>query len=234
MEPSRKDWLTQRAIRFYDRYGDEIDHLRQLLEVRLNQLALAYTLENKIPRESVKIETRLKTLESFLKKLSRKDWPEFYYPTEVARDLIGSRVICWFLDDCFGMLKYIKESTQFEIEQESIEDYITHPKSSGYRSIHLHTYLAYDRVTKVEGKRQLVTDKFIAEIQLRTKIQDAWAELTHEVHYKEREEIGEEYNTLLSEIATVLASQDRSALVIRNILQRTYPHEKREGFRSKT
>ena len=173
-ELERKDFLTQRAIRFYNRYGDEIDTIRQLLEVRLNQLALAYTLTNDLPRESVHVQTRVKNLSSFLKKLKRKKWPEFYYPTEIATDLIGSRVVCWFLDDCYGMLDLIKSSKQFKIRAKSIEDYIKNPKPSGYRSIHLLSDISYDRVKNLDGKRVVKEDNIVCEIQIRTKLQDSW------------------------------------------------------------
>jgi hypothetical protein len=93
----RRDFLTQRAIRFFNRYGDELDSIGQLIKIRLEQLALAYTLENDLPREAVNVSARIKSLDSFLKKLERKKWPEFYYPTEVATDLVGTRVTCWLL-----------------------------------------------------------------------------------------------------------------------------------------
>ncbi len=229
-ELERKDFLTQRAIRFYNRYGDEIDTIRQLLEVRLNQLALAYTLTNDLPRESVHVQTRVKNLSSFLKKLKRKKWPEFYYPTEIATDLIGSRVVCWFLDDCYGMLDLIKSSKQFKIRAKSIEDYIKNPKPSGYRSIHLLSDISYDRVKNLDGKRVVKEDNIVCEIQIRTKLQDSWGEFTHEVHYKVPGNFEPEYETLVAEIANRLSSEDKSALAIRNILQKKIEEKEHEGF----
>ena len=123
--------LTQRAIRFYNRYGDEVENLRKLLDVRLNQLALAYTTQNSLPRESIQVLSRVKSLSSFLNKLSKKNWPQFYYPTEVATDLVGARMICWFVDDCYQILDSIRHSRQFSTREDSIEDYI---KSNGFYS----------------------------------------------------------------------------------------------------
>lgn len=230
-ELERKNFLTQRAIRFYNRYGDEIDTIRQLLEVRLNQLALAYTLTNDLPRESVHIQTRVKKLSSFLKKLERKKWHEFYYPTEIATDLIGSRVICWFLDDCYGMLDLIKSSKQFKIRPRSIEDYIKKPKPTGYRSIHLLSDISYDRVKNLDGKIVVKEDNIVCEIQIRTKLQDSWGEFTHEVHYKVPGKFEPEYEILVAEIANRLSSEDKSALAIRNILQKKIEEKEHEGFK---
>ena len=68
----RKKILTEKAIRFFDTHATEIDTIRQLLDIKLNQIALAYTLKNNIPRESVKVTTRIKSLNSFIKKTGKK------------------------------------------------------------------------------------------------------------------------------------------------------------------
>lgn len=60
--------LKERAIRFFDRYGKDLEQIRQLLSIRLNQLALAYTIDNNLPPEAIAISTRIKSLKSFLKK----------------------------------------------------------------------------------------------------------------------------------------------------------------------
>lgn len=88
--------LRSRVHRFYARYGKEVEQIAELLQIRLKQLALAYTLNNKLPAEAVRVSARVKTIEPFLKKLENDNWPTFYYPTEVVRDLIGARVVCWF------------------------------------------------------------------------------------------------------------------------------------------
>jgi putative GTP pyrophosphokinase len=230
-ETDRKDFLTQRALRFYNRYDAETEMIRQLLEIRLHQLALAYTLENRLPQEAIQVHSRLKTFSSFISKLERQGWPEFYYPTEVAQDLIGARVICWFLDDCYGILEYIQSSEQFEVQLDSLEDYIETPKDTGYRSIHLLADIVYDRVRKVNGKRKVVSDKMVCEIQIRTKLQDAWAELTHEILYKAPSSFGPDYKVLVAEFANRLFSEDKSAMAIRNILQRVPKEKEHEGFR---
>jgi putative GTP pyrophosphokinase len=115
--------LKERAIRFFDRYGKDLEQIRQLLNIRLIQLALAYTIANNLPYEAVMISTRVKTLKSFLNKLKNKGWPQFYYPNEVASDLVGARVICWFIDDCEGMRKLISSSNHLKVTGD-IEDYI--------------------------------------------------------------------------------------------------------------
>jgi len=225
----RKDFLTQRAMRFFNRYGEDVDSIRQLLEIRLNQLALAYTLENRLPRQAVQVGSRVKTLDSLLRKLERMGWPEFYYPFEVAQDLVAARVVCWFLDDCYGMLDYIQASKQIDVRPDSLEDYIKNPKETGYRSIHLLCDIVYDRVKKVGAKRRVESDKVVCEIQIRTKLQDAWAEFTYEVHYRSPGPLERNYETLVAESASRLASEDRSAVALRKIIQDAGEGKEHEG-----
>jgi len=46
--------LSQQAVRFYYRYGEELESIRQLLHIQLDRLALACTLENRLPRKAIK------------------------------------------------------------------------------------------------------------------------------------------------------------------------------------
>lgn len=231
--------LRERAVRFYNRYGKDLEQIKSLLEIRLTQLALAYTLDNKLPPEAVKVSARVKTLSSFLKKLEKKNWPTFYYPTEVVGDLIGARVVCWFVDDCQGFLKLIKTSHHLKIEPE-VEDYITSPKASGYRSIHLIGNIAYDGIKRDENQEVTLTSQELkCEIQIRTKLQDAWGDVTHEFHYKAKN-FGVEDNSLeelLSDISERLATEDRTLIKFRKAYQRLadekVENKTREGFKER-
>jgi putative GTP pyrophosphokinase len=228
----RRDFLTERAVRFFDCYGDELESTSQLLKIRLDQLASAYTAENELPRKAVWVHSRVKSLKSFLMKLEKTNWPMFRYPTEVITDLIASRVICWFVDDCYGMLDYIQSTKQFRINPLSLEDYIKDPKRTGYRSIHLLADISYDSVKTYRKRRTVVEDRMICEIQIRTKLQDAWAEFTHELHCKVPVKFEADHETAIAEIARRLGAEDRSALAVRNILQRQAEKKELEDFRN--
>jgi putative GTP pyrophosphokinase len=228
----RRDFLTERAVRFFDCYGDELESISQVLKIRLGRLASAYTAENELPREAVHVHSRVKSLASFLRKLEKTDWPMFRYPTDVITDLIGARVICWFVDDCYGMLNYIQATKQFRVKPRTVEDYIGDPKRTGYRSIHLLADVSYDSVKTYRKQRTVVEDKMICEIQIRTKLQDAWGEFTHDVHCRVPAEFQADYETAIADIASRLAAEDRSALAVRDILQRQEEKKELEDFRN--
>ena len=240
-DENKKDFLIQRATRFYEKYGPELEQIAQSLEIKLNQLALAYTMQNKLPRECIIVTSRVKTLKSFIKKLERQNWKAFYNPIQIATDLIGTRVICWFLDDCMGIYDYILKTNQFHILPGSLENYIEKPKKSGYRSIHLLAEVPFDRVKLISNKLKIVPGNMVAEIQVRTKLMDVWADLTHEFHYKAKA-LGIENKHLdgvLKSQSDSLQAQDNAFLNMRNVYQQMVEKEqtkkkKREGFAGKS
>ena len=224
------DFLTKRAIKFYDFYGDEMESISQVLKIRLGGLASAYTVENNLPREAVTIHSRVKSLKSIIMKLEKLDWPWYRHPTEVITDLIGARVICWFVDDCYGMLEYLQATRQFLIKPRSLEDYIRDPKPTGYRAIHVLADVSYDRVKTYKKRRTIVEDRMVCEIQIRSKLQNAWSEFTHEVHCNVPSEYQADYDSTIADIARNLAVEDRSALAVRDILQKLAQKKELDDF----
>ena len=229
-QKEQKDFLTERVIRFYNIYGDELESISQVLKIRLGGLASAYTVENKLPREAVKVQSRVKSLPSFLRKMEKLDWPMFGHPTEVITDLIGARVICWFVDDCYGMLDYIQATNQFLIKPRSLEDFIKDPKPTGYRAIHILADISYDRVKTYQDRRTVVEDRMIGEIQIRSKLQNAWSDFTHAMYVKVPAEFQENYEATIADIASRLSAEDNSALAVRGILQKQAEKKEIDDF----
>jgi len=91
-------------------------------------------------------------------------------------DLMGVRVICPFIEDLAAAENLI--SMQFNVIEREIKGHFTF-KEFGYESTHLLITIP-----------QPIIDKYgypgtdIAEIQIRTILQDAWAEVEHELVYK--------------------------------------------------
>lgn len=232
--------LRARAERFYDRYGIEIEQIADLLAIKLRQLALAYTIEHNLPREAVRVTARVKTLSSFLRKLERQGWPSFYYPTEVVKDLIGARIVVWFLSDAEGILESIRGSHHFEVVNDDlhpVKNYIANPQPAGYRAIHIFTSITYDRIANAGKKTVIVPEEMLCEVQIRTRLQDAWADITHEFFYKAKDEgvAHPEYESLLADISERLCIEDKTFIKFRDAYQRLADEKekagRREGFR---
>lgn len=230
IQKDQMDFLTERAIRFFNIYGDELESISQILKIRLANLASAYTAENKLPCEAVSVQSRVKSLTSFLRKLEKLNWPMFGHPTEMIMDLIGARVVCWFVDDCYGMLDYIQATNQFLVKPRSLEDYIKDPKLTGYRAIHILADVSYDRVKSRQNQRTIVEDQMVCEIQIRSKLQNAWSDFTHAMYIKVPAELQEDYDTAISDIANRLSVEDNAALAVRDILQRQTEKKEEDDF----
>lgn len=228
--------LRERATRCYARYGTELEQVAELLRIQLKQLCLAYTINHHLPTEAIQVTTRVKTLTSFLKKIERDGWPQFYYPTEVVKDTIGARVVCWFVDDCFEILKFIRRSSHFRVADEAlcpVKDYVTNPQSAGYRAIHVFADVPYDAVKRSGEDVVVVPDKLLCEIQVRSKLQDAWADITHEFFYKARNDgvNDESLEQFLADVAERLAMEDRTLMKFRDAYQSIADAKLREGRR---
>lgn len=236
--------LKDRVMRFYARYGPELDQIKELLAIKIRQLALAYTINNQLPREAVTVTARVKSAESLIRKLERSDWPQFYYPTEVVKDLVGGRIVCWFLDDCYGLLKFIRTSNHFKVHDDShfpIRDYIRDPQSAGYRAIHVFAVITYDSVQRKGGvDAGVVPQDILCEIQVRTQLQHAWADITHEFFYKARDAgiNSSDYESFLADLSERLAVEDKSFMKFRNVYQKMADAKQaertREGFRDES
>ena len=123
------------------------------------------------------ISTRLKSPQSLLEKLQRKGFPlTIASIRENIYDVAGVRVVCNYLED-------VNEVAEALLRQDDVtlierKDYITNPKPSGYRSLHL----VISVPVYLSDKRREVP----VEVQIRTIAMDFWASLEHRLRYKNR------------------------------------------------
>ena len=140
------------------------------IETKFKVLNQEYSLEyDKNPIEGIK--TRIKSYDSLVRKIRRKNIPMSLASIEEnIKDIAGVRVICSFPEDIYELAdSFLKQDDIVLIEK---KDYIKNPKPSGYRSLHL----IFEVNTLENGVR--------VEVQIRTITMDAWARLDHELRYK--------------------------------------------------
>ena len=105
------------------------------IETKFRVLNQDYSLEyDRNPIEGIK--TRVKSYESILKKIRKKNIPiNLESIEENIRDIAGIRVICSFPEDIYEIAEsFLRQDDIILIEK---KDYIKEPKPSGYRSLHL-------------------------------------------------------------------------------------------------
>jgi putative GTP pyrophosphokinase len=124
------------------------------------------------------VKSRTKDFASFYKKYlrllnqtSRDGKPP------VITDLIGIRIICPFIEDLALVEEALKRKFEvLEVERKGSEHSF---KEFGYQSTHLLITIPAGLI-----ETQGMQDCGVAEVQIRTILQDAWAEVEHELVYK--------------------------------------------------
>lgn len=135
-------------------------------------------------------KSRVKSFDSYYKKIVRLkpeqvesniDDKKLIYLT----DMMGIRMICAFLEDINIALEQIKKL--FEIKEVEVKGAEKKFSEFGYESIHVLVKIPNDFIPELKGKYKdlkPVSDELVCEIQIRTILQDAWAEVEHELIYK--------------------------------------------------
>lgn len=163
--------------RHIDRYGKALFQMQREVWGTCSRYGLQPT-----------IKYRVKSFDSLYSKLMRRRQAEqpqreegraetarspYYLPT----DVIGMRLVCPFIEDirhCEQMIN--REYTVVEREQKGAQ-YSFH--EFGYESIHYLVTIPQHLVESFD-----LDSRLVCEIQLRTILQDAWAEVEHELVYK--------------------------------------------------
>ena len=144
------------------------------VETKFKVLNEQYSLEyDRNPIEDIK--SRVKSMESLIKKIRKKDIPLTLSSIEEnIHDIAGVRVICSFLDDIYMLADCLLSQDDITLLEK--KDYIKNPKPGGYRSLHL---IVSVPIFLQDGKRNMTV-----EVQLRTIAMDFWASLEHKIYYK--------------------------------------------------
>lgn len=156
------------------------------------------------------IQCRAKEEKSVLKKAmtpnaQNPDEPKYKNPVSEITDLAGVRVITFFPRTVNEICQLIEE--EFEvIERVDHSANAQREERLGYLSIHYLVRLGSNRNKLSEYK------KFVgltAEIQVRTVLQHAWAEIEHDIRYKSTSAIPQTLSRRFMALAGVLEMADR-------------------------
>lgn len=126
------------------------------------------------------IESRIKTPDSIVKKMKKKNYDLNY--EELIRninDVAGIRIVCPFKTDIFKIKEVIEKTSNLEILE--VKDYVNTPKKSGYSGLHIIVQTPVnigDTVAQVK-----------VEIQIRTMAMDFWSTTEHKIKYKAKNKL---------------------------------------------
>lgn len=151
------------------------------------------------------VTVRLKSRESLARKLARPD--KSYSDLWAVTDLLGLRVITYFEDavDRVGNLLEARMPVDFG---HSTDKRRREPTEFGYRSLHY--------VCRIDDGSFPEHARF--EIQVRTVLEHAWAEIEHDLGYKATEEVPALTRRRLNRLAGLLELADQEFVAIRREL----------------
>lgn len=156
-------------------------------------------------------QTRIKSAESMRQKLQRLAFP---VTAESAMknvfDAAGVRLVCPFIQDIDRTAELIRAIPSVQIQTE--KDYIRSPKPNGYRSYHM----ILSMPLRFLGNSQKTV---WLEVQLRTIAMDCWANIEHQLKYKQN--IPDQALLLqeLKRCADEITSTDLSLQTIRDLIE---------------
>lgn len=164
---------------------EELFRARQPLYERLKSEVL-FILEAGTESRGIKTHSivgRVKEIDSFVEKIARKDYSD---PLADMQDLVGCRVVCLFLSD-LPKLRETIDNMFVIVDEENKIDAGGHD-TFGYMSVHYTCELRVDHV----GPRYEGLQGMRFEIQVRTILMDAWANVSHYLDYKGEKSIPED------------------------------------------
>ncbi|MCK4790516.1 MAG: RelA/SpoT domain-containing protein, partial [Desulfobacteraceae bacterium] len=168
------------------------------------------------------VQARAKTVHSFAEKAIRKlpqserlntftneiQWKEYFDPVNEFTDLCGARVITQTQQEVDRVCHFIQDN--FEIDRDNSEDKRggLRPDQFGYLSVHYIVQLGdWETLLGVSAPPEI--GRLKAEIQVRTLLQHAWADISHDNLYKHQFEVPGHWQRDMARLAAVLEAADK-------------------------
>ena len=193
-----QEWLRRYAAPYKELmayYRCAMMEVSTKFQVLNEELSLQY---DRNPIESIR--TRLKSMESIMDKLSRRNLSLTVQGIEEnLNDVAGVRVICAFPSDIYMLSEAFLKQDDITLIRK--KDYIAEPKDNGYRSLHL---IIETPIFLHDQKKMMKV-----EVQFRTISMDWWASLEHRIRYKKDIQMEEHIHNELHECAQISAALDQ-------------------------
>ena len=204
----RDAFNNEQASFFYEKNHRLFERLIQ--EVR-------FVLINRIEEWDIKladIVERVKSRESFLEKIARKQYSDLHQVTDFG----GVRVVCLFEPDVSQVAAIVNNSFDIDEVVDKIED--LGDDRMGYQGLHFLVRFGANysgaRYDELRGLR--------CEVQIRTVLQDAWAQISHHLAYKSEASIPRPLQRSINRVSTLLEIAQETFDRVRG-LRREYVEE---------
>jgi putative GTP pyrophosphokinase len=192
------------------------EHLAGFDALRVRLDATGQTLRDRISswlmEDGLKVHSvtyRLKRSESLREKLARPD--RTYRSLWDVTDLLGLRIITYFEDDVDHVGKLLEGKLAVHFEHSKDRRSQSNERAFGYRSLHYVAGFSPDAQLHASAR---------FEVQVRTVLEHAWAEIEHDLGYKAKDAMPAPSRRRLHRIAGLLELADQEFVAVRNELAR--------------
>jgi len=205
MEPHRRFleryWHRQQVMAYqmewphYRKYADALE--------RVLKKACAFSIPEAV------VQARPKSVSSFAEKCVRKS-DKYSDPVHQLTDLCGGRVIVQTLEQVKAVKLFIEHN--FKILERDDKGLLLTDDKFGYRDMHYLVRLKKERALLIGFTREEVDEigERVAELQVRSVVQHAWADILHDRMYKTPLRLSAEAKRTGALLAAIMEDGDRS------------------------
>lgn len=158
----------------YESYNIVLSEILQKVESKLKKTIKLSSMPT--------YKSRIKSFNSYYRKVLRLKAEEVSNRGKLVEltDMMGIRIICAFIEDLHDVEQQVRDNfTVKEVEYKGSGDNF---REFGYESIHVLISIPADCMP--DDSQIEIPAGLVCEIQIRTILQDAWAEVEHELIYK--------------------------------------------------
>ena len=159
------------------------------------------------------VACRIKSRKSCLRKLEKSDEKRLL---SSLTDVLGLRVITYFRDHVDAVAKVIEREFAIDVGNSVNKNDALSPDQFGYLSLHYVAQIGDSR-SQLPEYRDHSEVKF--EIQIRSILQHAWAEIEHDLGYKSEAAVPKQVRRRFSRLAGLLELADDEFVGIRDELE---------------
>jgi putative GTP pyrophosphokinase len=192
------------------------DKQRPLYEVLKNNLI--ENIGDALFKANIKchgINGRVKNRESLIDKITIRS-KKIYDQLDDITDICGIRITTYFANDVDRVASVLEQLLTIDAVNSIDKRRSSDPLRFGYSSLHIIVHLP-KTMTSSRGDGDFADlSKFKAEIQVRSILQHAWAEIEHDLGYKSRNEVPNEVKRRFARISGLLELADDEFDAIRS------------------
>lgn len=174
-------------------------NLKRDVEKLLNDAGISYH----------SVSYRVKDKESYMNKIERKSYDNY---EEQVEDFCGLRIVCYYPHDLNRIEQEVIHA-EFDVKETIDKTKEAGEDRFGYRSNH---YIVTVKKDWIAGPAYRALANLKVEIQVRTILMHAWADIEHKLAYKNAEQVPLELRRRLSQLSALLELADEQFQFIKN------------------